>query len=327
MLWRNVFGSVASASPPPQVGETYPNEALIEETPDLWVSLLASTLPNTGVPVPGLAVVNTITEAAFGIRTDDPGTWLRQNVPLMAAMGPVETQPTEPVLADPGEDFPEIDLPGGDTDTPAATDPQKITPVICIYHTHSTEAFEPDAGKGVTHTSDLSKTIVVVGDELTSALEELGATVIHSRIDHVANNFNYAYTRSRQTADTLLQQNPGLSFLIDIHRDGAARKVTTTKIAGQDVAKIYIVIGRDHPGWEKNYSLALRVHNTMEKLYPGVSRGVLLRDYEFNQGVSPQSILIEIGGNFSSLAEANRTARYLAQALYSVAIADAAGTP
>ncbi|MDT2261244.1 stage II sporulation protein P [Paenibacillus larvae] len=49
---------------------------------------------------------------------------------------------------------------------------------------------------------------------------------------------------------------PGLSYLIDIHRDSGPRKSTTKTINGKDYAQLYFVVGLENPNWEKNQEFA-----------------------------------------------------------------------
>ena len=77
----------------------------------------------------------------------------------------------------------------------------KTEPYILIYHTHSTEGYEMlDLGwysnQYNSRTSDKSKNMVRVGDELTKTLEEAGFKVIHDR-NIYDSSYDGAYSRSR----------------------------------------------------------------------------------------------------------------------------------
>jgi stage II sporulation protein P len=116
-----------------------------------------------------------------------------------------------------------------------------------------------------------------------------------------------------------MRQNQDLQYFIDIHRDSQRRDKTTTTIDGKPYARISFVIGTAHDNWEQNLKLARQLHNKMESLYPGLSKGVFLKNRatgngEYNQSLSPRSILVEIGGVDNNFDEVFRTTKALARA-------------
>ena len=71
-----------------------------------------------------------------------------------------------------------------------------------------------------------------------------------------------------------MSTNKGLKFFFDIHRDSAKRSATTTTIDGKDYAKVFFIIGRKNPDWKQNEQFAEEINKKLNKLYPGVSRGI-----------------------------------------------------
>ncbi|MEW9106043.1 stage II sporulation protein P [Paenibacillus sp.] len=72
-----------------------------------------------------------------------------------------------------------------------------------------------------------------------------------------------------------------------------------------------------NPNWKKNEQFANEIHERLEKNYPGISRGIfgktaLQGNGEYNQSLSPNSVVIEIGGIDNTLEELYRTADVLA---------------
>ncbi|MGB9826744.1 MAG: stage II sporulation protein P, partial [Desulfofundulus sp.] len=119
---------------------------------------------------------------------------------------------------------------------------------------------------------------------------------------------------------------PELKMLLDVHRDAPSsnaaesRALTTTEINGQKVARIYLIVGTDrlglaHPNWQQNHAFALKLQQKLETLYPGLSRGIKIDTARFNQHLHPHALLVEIGGDQNTLAEAELGARYLADAI------------
>ncbi|UNC93244.1 stage II sporulation protein P [Candidatus Contubernalis alkaliaceticus] len=188
---------------------------------------------------------------------------------------------------------------------------QELSPLVIIYHSHTTESFFPTSGQN--YTTDLSQTVVRVAEEIIQYLEnDYGIKVIHNKEIHNIPH-NEAYSKSIETVKELVKRYPEAAMVIDLHRDGVSREVSTTQINGQDVGKTLIVLGSDHSRWKQNYGFAYNFHEKSEELYPGLSRGISERRFTYNQEVHPQAILLEIGGHRNSLEEALRTGRYVAE--------------
>ncbi|MBS3938371.1 MAG: stage II sporulation protein P [Peptococcaceae bacterium] len=225
-------------------------------------------------------------------------------VPFKRASSPLTTTPDIP---EPGEE--DVPLIGG----------ERAAPLIVLYHTHNSESFVPDSGEPHIYDNP-DKTIVAVGRELARQLESRGALVIHSSEDHVRQAFDQSYTRSLETVTSILAKYGEVDYVFDIHRDALPRRLTTTKIDNQDVARIYFVVGGNealgHLHWRRNYAFAMKLQQQVAEMFPGFSRGILLRDFgRFNQHVHPHALLIEIGGHENSLEEAIRATGYLAEAI------------
>jgi stage II sporulation protein P len=184
---------------------------------------------------------------------------------------------------------------------------------VVIYHTHTTESFVPTSGKKFTE--DLNLTVAKLGDELASILlETYGIPVVHnSQIHDIPRSTSYE--KALPTVKSLLEENPDTKILIDLHRDGVDRKISTAQINGQNMGKILFVVGSSHPRWQENYQKALFLHNALEEMAPGISRGVRERPLVYNQHVHPGALLIEMGGHENSLVEAQRVLPLLARAI------------
>ena len=133
-------------------------------------------------------------------------------------------------------------------------------------------------------------------------------------------SWNRLYRASRKTVVQAMNQNKNLEYFFDIHRDSQRRNKTTKVIDGQPYARVAFVIGTAHKNWQKNEQFAREMHKKLDELYPGLSKGVFRKSRatgngEYNQSLSPRSILIEVGGVDNTFEEAYRTAEALAHAL------------
>ncbi|NNU83040.1 stage II sporulation protein P [Geobacillus sp. BMUD] len=192
--------------------------------------------------------------------------------------------------------------------------------VIYIYNTHTHESFLP-ALKGVTD-PDLAfhptVNVAKVGEKLAEELEKRGIGAEVSKIDIVNEllkkgmKYSQSYDMSRQTVIAAMKQNRDLHYFIDIHRDSRRRKYTTVTINGVDYARVAFIIGGENATYEKNLQLATELHQLLQKKYPGLSRGVIEKkgagtNGKFNQDLSENAILIEVGGVDNTFTELFRS--------------------
>lgn len=206
-----------------------------------------------------------------------------------------------------------------------STDGKKV---VFIYHSHNRESWLPELkDKGITNISnaqDPNTNITLVGKRLSTKLEELGIGSSHSATDYPtavkSYNWNFSYKYSHKTVETAFASNPDLTYFFDIHRDSQRRDLTTAKIDGKSYAQVYFIIGHRNPNWRKNEQFATAIHEVLQEKYPDISRGIWGKganngNGEYNQTISPNSILIEIGGPENTLVESYRTVDVLAKVI------------
>lgn len=278
---------------------------------------------------------------------DNMGIFLVRGIDTGPADYPVEVPPAphlqEPAVIPLPEGYPdgghvgEPPEPGSETDpalpgpdgqepaTPADPQPDKTREtgnnVVFVYHSHPSESYLPEL-EGVTdldlayNMKEKDKTVAAVGDRLTDSLNRLGIGSLHSSKPYA---WRGAYNESRKTVKAAMQQHETLEYFIDIHRDAARKDKTLLKHEGKTYAKLFFVIGQKNPDYEKNQALANELHYRMEAKIKGISRGVVGKNVgsngEFNQTLSPNSILVEFGGVDNTLEECYRTADLLAEVL------------
>lgn len=193
------------------------------------------------------------------------------------------------------------------------TPPPEKKPKILIYHTHTTESFIPVSGQPFT--SDLEQTVVFLGELLTQILEEeYGIPVLHNReIFDIPRS--EAYNQARPVIAAILEENPQLEVVVDLHRDGISREITTFSLNEKETARILFVVGTRHGEWNSNYRFALFLQNKLDQKYPGLCRGTRRQTVTYNQHLHPRSVLVEIGSHENTRDEVLRTVPYLAEAL------------
>lgn len=188
-------------------------------------------------------------------------------------------------------------------------------PLLLIYHTHASESFIPVSGKA--YSDDPEETVVYLGDYLANILENnYGISVLHHRgvFDEVRDG---AYERARPVIEKILKQNPQIEVVIDLHRDGVSRGITTGNVRGLETGRLLFVVGTRHSGWTDNLRFTLFMQTVLVDKYPGLSRGIRRYACVYNQDLHPRSILVEIGGHENTAAEVRRTIPLLAEAVAS----------
>ena len=228
--------------------------------------------------------------------------------------------------------------PGLDLDVAAMAEAQLTLtlpeegPQVLIVHTHGSEAYTPDGtdtyvATGECRTTDTSKSVVRVGDEVAKVLTEMGLTVVHDTALYDYPEYNGAYDRSLAAVENWLAQYPTIQVVLDVHRDaligsdGTVYKPITT-INGEKCAQVMLVMGSnalyDHPGWLENLALAVQVQKEMNTLWPTLARPIGLRENRYNQQTAPGAMLVEVGSHGNTLQEALAAARMFARALGAV---------
>lgn len=195
------------------------------------------------------------------------------------------------------------------------------TPQVLILHTHGSEAYTMPAGQeyvstGTCRTSDTSKNVVRIGDEIASVLSAHGISVVHDRTLYDDPLYEGAYGRSVEGIESYLEKYPSLTFILDIHRDAVedAQRRQYKLISQEDpnAAQLSFIMGSNHDGWQENLKLAIATAEAINTGHPTVMRPITLRNSNYNQHKSLGSMLVEVGSAGNSLDEALNSARIFA---------------
>ena len=205
-------------------------------------------------------------------------------------------------------------------------------PTVLILHSHGTESYEKQADYQETspyRTLDTDYNMVSIGDRLTELLEAGGIQVIHDRTLHDYPSYNSAYGNARQAITDMLEQNPQICLILDLHRDASEdangnQKISTATVNGNATANVMLVMGSDkgslsYPNWEKNLSLAVKLQAQLEQMYPGLCRPIKLVSSRYNQDLSTGALLVEVGTAGNTHAQAMAAAEYLADGILALA--------
>ena len=206
----------------------------------------------------------------------------------------------------------------------------KAEPQVLIFHTHTTEGYLPAFTgsfyeKEAARSTDPSKSVVRVGDEICTALKAHGIGYIHDTEIYDA-AYDGAYARSRVKVLSYLEQYPSIQIVLDVHRDAIYLSDTaackpTAEIGGRKAAQIMIITGveegpvADFPGWRDNLRFALSLQNAAQEKYEGLMKPVYFCRRKYNMDVVPCGLLLEFGSDTNTLAEAIYSGRLLGETL------------
>ena len=197
-------------------------------------------------------------------------------------------------------------------------------PHILIVHTHGSEAYTQTDGETYEEsdpyrTTDCTRNVVRVGEEMATVFRAHGFQVIHDTNLYDYPAYSGAYDRSGAAVADWLEQYPSISIILDVHRDalvgadGSVYKLVSEE-AGKQVAQVMLVVGTDgsgaaHPRWTDNLAFAAALQKELERGYRTLARPIVLRNSRYNQQLLPGSLLVEVGGHGNTLTEAVDGAR------------------
>ena len=188
-------------------------------------------------------------------------------------------------------------------------------PQILLYHTHSQEAFA-DSKEG-----EVEDAIIGVGNYLTELLtKNYGYQVIHvteafdmesGELDRSA-----AYDYAGTYLETILEENPSIEVVIDLHRDGVPEnRHLVTEINGKPTAQIMFYNGLSYtiargsldylpnPYIQDNLAFSFQMEYQAAQYYPDFYRGIYLAGYRYNLHLRPRSVLVEAGAQTNTVQE------------------------
>ncbi len=204
---------------------------------------------------------------------------------------------------------------------------------VLIVHTHTCESYM-DSDEGFYYESfyprtvNNEKNVVAVGEEIAKSLKENSIGVVHATKKHDDPSYDGAYDRSYDTIIQYLKKYENIKVVLDIHRDSMTQD-DNTKLKptftynGEKAAQIMIMTGygANDPTfsfWEDNLRFALKLQNTCENTYKGMTRPLNFGEFTYNMNANCGSLLIEVGTEANTLEEAKRAGKMLGNALAQV---------
>ena len=203
-------------------------------------------------------------------------------------------------------------------------------PQVLIFHTHSREEYKD----GIT--------VIDVAEALREKLEsEYGISVLHieDSFYEASNEGNRPTGGEYETMEPvirkILDENPSISVVIDMHRDGVNENIhLVTDIQGKPTAKIMFVtplcrnrnvagevvdkVDIPNPYLNENLAFALQMYLVANEYYPGIARKIFASEWRYSTHMKPQSLLVEWGAQTNTAEEVFNAVEPVAQMLAKV---------
>ena len=196
-------------------------------------------------------------------------------------------------------------------------------PIVYIYSTHDEEAYS----SGMLKPYNIKPTVKSASKILKENLENLGIKVtleeksIADEVRKKKEKYGYSYKVSRMFMEEAYKNNNNLKYFIDFHRDSSVYKETVINIDGEDYARLLFVIGLDNKKYESNLEMANKLADLIKEYNPNLFRGIMKKSGKkvngvYNQDFNPNTILVEVGGQYNNISEVNNTLKVFADILY-----------
>ena len=187
-------------------------------------------------------------------------------------------------------------------------------PLVYIYNSHQLENYNNNN----LEIYGITPNVLMASYLLKEKLNNIGIPTIVEDTNLTEflslNNWDYSSSYKASRVFILDKQNtyPTLKYFIDIHRDSVGKSLTTVRINNKNYARILFVVGLEHGSYVANLNLATNINNIFNNDYPGLSRGVYKKEGPnvngiSNQDISPNSMLIEVGGVENNIEEVMNT--------------------
>ncbi len=187
-------------------------------------------------------------------------------------------------------------------------------PQVYIYNTHQLETYSNSGLENY----NINPNIMMTSYLLSEKLNKRGIKTIvedtnmaeFMRISNIASSELYSTTRI--FINNAKNKYSTLKYFIDIHRDSVSKDISTCTIDGKNYARILFVIGTSNETYLENEKIVRQLDDISDELYPCMSRGVYKRETKgwtvaYNQDISPNVMLIEVGAKENTIDEVLNT--------------------
>lgn len=206
-------------------------------------------------------------------------------------------------------------------------------PKILIFHTHGSEMYADS--------SNVNEGVIGAGEYLKSMLEEkYGVECLHitDRFDYVDGKLQRdgAYERAEPVITKIIEENPSIQLVIDLHRDGVNENLRlATTIDDKPYAKIMFfngicrkwdngelvpINGLENPYIKTNLALSYQMQEAVLNFNTELPRKIYINAYRYSLHMKDKSMLIELGAQTNTVEEAMNSVEVIAEAVAKVCL-------
>ena len=206
-------------------------------------------------------------------------------------------------------------------------------PKILIFHTHGSEMYADS--------KNINEGVIGAGEQLKSILEDkYGVECLHitDRFDYVNGKVQRdgAYERAEPVITKIIEENPSIQLVIDLHRDGVNENLhLATNIDGKSYAKIMFfngicrkwdngslvpIQGLENPYVKTNLALSYQMQKAVLNFNPDLPRKIYINAYRYSLHMKDKSMLIELGAQTNTVEEVGNSIEIIADAIGEVCL-------
>ena len=267
-------------------------------------------------------IINGIVSSISNISINNPTTLLASSLVSVVDISHVNKDIiTNIAFEDDYSNMSELEKEGGYIADPNSSKVEN--PRVYIYNTHQLENYQMNNMA----IYNIRPNVMLASYMMKEQLNKLGLPTIVEETNLTEflrlNSWTYkdSYKASRIPLMDAISKYKSLEYFIDIHRDSPSRETTTLVIDNKTYARILFVVGLENPNYQKNLAFARGLNAAIEAKYPKLSRGILTKKGPgvnglYNQDISPNMILLEIGGVDNTIEEVANTTEIMAPIIY-----------
>ena len=185
---------------------------------------------------------------------------------------------------------------------------------VYIYDTHQDEGY---AG---------GNTVLDAAAILAAKLEDKGIKVILETNDFIKYRnsqnltYNESYAVSYKFLNDALITYGRFDLCIDLHRDSIPKEASYITKDGKTYARSMMVVGGLGKNADKVKALSATLTDTINSKLDGMMRNIMVREAYYNQEVSDNIVLMEVGGDINSFDEVKNSLDVIADGIYDVLV-------
>lgn len=179
---------------------------------------------------------------------------------------------------------------------------------IYIYNTHQGEKYATNSVKE--GSKYLMQLLQQRGYEVNYETTDFELYKTQNHIDYA-----YSYTVSKKYLTNALQEHGTYDLVIDFHRDSISKELSTITVDQKNYAKLMFVVGKGSSHYEQVNACCEQLSSMLNRKIPSICRGVYLKQSDYNQGVTDNMVLIEVGANENTYEEVTNSLNILAMVI------------